>query len=77
MKSRLVVEVDGGQHADQKNTDADRTHALEALGFRVIRFWNNDVLKDINLVCETILKEARSPVQPFPLPEGEGGRQAG
>src|SRR5687768_14522473 len=40
---RLIVEVDGGQHLDSES-DAQRTAALEQLGYRVMRFWNNDVL---------------------------------
>ncbi|MEN3747915.1 DUF559 domain-containing protein [Sphingomonas sp. HF-S3] len=42
---QLVVEVDGGQHDWQSAEDATRTRFLESIGFRVIRFWNNDVLE--------------------------------
>ncbi|ATI79235.1 endonuclease domain-containing protein [Sphingobium yanoikuyae] len=48
----LVIEVDGGQHNDA--VDADRTRHIEAQGFRVIRFWNNDVLGNIEGVTEEI-----------------------
>ena len=51
---KLVVEVDGGQHADQVDADTKRTAMLEKFGYRVIRFWNNDVLENTAGVLETI-----------------------
>jgi adenine-specific DNA-methyltransferase len=54
-EKRLIVEVDGGQHTPE--VDAARTARLEALGYRVIRFWNNDVLGNTDGVLETILRE--------------------
>ena len=42
-RAKLIIEVDGGQHA-LSTTDADRTLVLEAEGYRVLRFWNNEVL---------------------------------
>jgi len=55
---RLVVELDGSQHAVDQHTayDAQRTKRLEADGWTVLRFWNEDVLKDIDGVCLHILK---------------------
>lgn len=53
---RLVIEVDGGQHAVRKHHDALRTAWLKTQGFRVMRFWNNDVLRNTNGVLETIAK---------------------
>jgi very-short-patch-repair endonuclease len=57
-EQRLVVELDGSQHAIDRNTayDAQRTKRLEADGRTVLRFWNHDVLKDIDGVCLHILK---------------------
>ncbi|MFA5968957.1 MAG: endonuclease domain-containing protein [Sphingomonas sp.] len=52
-EARLVVELDGGQHADSM-TDAARTTLIEAYGFTVIRFWNNDVLSNPEGVLEEI-----------------------
>jgi len=52
-EARLVVELDGGHHADSA-TDAARTTLIEAYGFTVIRFWNNDVLANIEGVVEEI-----------------------
>jgi very-short-patch-repair endonuclease len=54
---RLVVELDGGQHAEPEQADHDqrRTAFLEVEGFRVLRFWNNEVLGNTEGVLESIL----------------------
>ncbi len=54
LEKRLIVEVDGGQHAAQVDKDAQRAAWLEAEGFRVLRFWNTEVLRDREAVQETI-----------------------
>jgi len=54
--ARLVIELDGGQHAES-TTDAERTRAIEAYGYRVTRFWNNDVLANTEGVLEAISRE--------------------
>lgn len=72
----LVIEIDGGQHADAADADARRTAALDEHGYRVIRFWNNEVLGNIEGVVETILREIESsPPLPNPLrpPRGREG----
>jgi len=51
---KLVIEVDGGQHAEEVERDAIRTAALEQMGYRVIRFWNNEVLQNIEGACQRI-----------------------
>src|SRR5579862_9200703 len=43
LDARLIVEIDGGQHADNIELDARRTEILCKSGFRVARFWNNDI----------------------------------
>lgn len=55
---RLIVEVDGSQHAraDDADYDLQRTQRLEADGWTVLRFWNDDVLRDIDNICEHILR---------------------
>jgi very-short-patch-repair endonuclease len=53
---RLIIEVDGGQHADNA-MDAERDPRLVAAGYRVLRFWNNDVLRNPDGVLEAILAE--------------------
>lgn len=57
---RLVVEVDGSQHGDGRGADADalRTGQLQQLGWTVLRFWNDDVLTDIDNVCLHIVTAA-------------------
>ncbi|MBL8642402.1 MAG: endonuclease domain-containing protein [Rhodospirillaceae bacterium] len=59
--ARLIVELDGGQHADQVASDAEHTQKLEALGYRVLRFWNNDVLTNIEGVSATVAGALVSP----------------
>jgi very-short-patch-repair endonuclease len=54
VEAKLIVELDGGQHGVQVEKDAARTRALEAAGYSVIRFWNNDVLVNTEGVLETI-----------------------
>jgi very-short-patch-repair endonuclease len=54
IECKLIVEVDGGQHAEQLEYDAMRTAWLEAHGYRVLRFWNNDVLQNIEGVVASI-----------------------
>ena len=71
---KLVVELDGSQHANRTEADARRTENLEASGYLVMRFWNNDVIKNIDGVCETILNtltQTIGPPHPNPLPYGE------
>jgi len=63
---KLVIELDGGQHADAVVADAARTTEIAAHGYRVIRFWNNDMLENLDGVMETI-RRALEPT-PFPSP---------
>ena len=51
----LVIEVDGGQHAEQVLYDRQRTEWLKAQGYRVLRFWNNEVLANTDAVAQAIL----------------------
>ena len=56
-EQKLVVEADGGQHVELKARDEARTAWLQAQGFRVLRFWNHDVLQRRDLVLEEILHQ--------------------
>jgi very-short-patch-repair endonuclease len=56
LSARLVIEVDGGQHSAQAVRDAARTRWLEKFGFRVLRFWNNEVLGNTEGVLEVIVR---------------------
>jgi very-short-patch-repair endonuclease len=51
---KLIVEVDGGQHVEQSDADAQRSASLERCGFRIVRFWNNEVLANVDGVMERI-----------------------
>jgi very-short-patch-repair endonuclease len=53
---KLIIEVDGGQHLEQEEYDNERTLFLQSKGYMVLRFWNNDVLKDIEGVMRVILE---------------------
>jgi len=56
IEKRLVIELDGGQHAQATEADERRTKFLEHKGFSVVRFWNNEVLGDIEAVLERIFE---------------------
>ncbi|MGH8121440.1 MAG: endonuclease domain-containing protein [Rudaea sp.] len=70
---RLILEVDGGQH--ERSTDAKRTDWLEEQGFRVLRFWNNEVLTNMDGVLEAVLR-VLSQSAPSPQPLSREGRGA-
>jgi very-short-patch-repair endonuclease len=70
---RIVIEIDGGQHADSA-ADLVRTTYLNNQGYRVLRFWNNDVLSNIDGVIEIIINALRAaPPTPNPSPPQERG----
>ncbi len=50
----LVIEVDGGQHTENMEYDAQRTEELQKTGFHVLRFWNNQVLQEMESVKEKL-----------------------
>jgi len=55
LKQKLIIELDGGHHLEQEAYDHERTAFLQSKGYRVLRFWNNDVINDLNGVISTIL----------------------
>ncbi|HXP77159.1 MAG TPA: DUF559 domain-containing protein [Stellaceae bacterium] len=59
-EARLIVEIDGGQHGEENLADAIRTEWLEKRGYRVVRFWNKDVLSNTEAVLESILEALRA-----------------
>jgi very-short-patch-repair endonuclease len=72
IEHQLIIEVDGGQHSDQMEYDDERTAGLESQGFTVLRFWNHQVLQEMDGVLERI-RQAVAPSPPTPLPRvGEG-----
>jgi very-short-patch-repair endonuclease len=69
---KLVIELDGGQHAQREDYDAARTAYLNRSGIQVLRFWNNDVMENLDGVCREIADAIRRKqfemLAPDPLP---------
>jgi very-short-patch-repair endonuclease len=66
LAKRIIIEIDGGQHGTSL-LDRNRTKVLQANGYRLLRYWNNDVLSNIDGVLEDILSAMpRPPPQPLP-----------
>ena len=75
---RPVIELDGGQHAERTKYESDRTAWLGGQGFRVLRFWNTDVLNNLEGVREVIAEAcAGEPPLPSPPPRGGGDEEKG
>ncbi len=74
--ANLVIELDGGQHQEQQCHDAERTKYLQASGYRVLRFWNNEVLAHTDAVLQTILNALEAwrgqRSKKVPSPRGRG-----
>ena len=68
LRSRLVIEIDGGQHTEDTENDAARTARLEARGFKVIRFWNDNVLRNL----EGVLTSSQDALRESGFAELEG-----
>ncbi|MCX5515909.1 endonuclease domain-containing protein [Kaistia algarum] len=73
VEALLVIELDGSQHVEEQAAyDGRRTTYLKGLGYQVLRFWNSDILTNIEGVAIEIVRMARQGPHPVPLPEGEG-----
>ena len=70
LSHRLLVELDGSQHGERIAYDQARTRRLESRGSRVVRFWNGDVVRDIDSVLETIYRALSDTPHPDPPPQG-------
>jgi very-short-patch-repair endonuclease len=70
---QLIIEIDGGQHAESKR-DIERDRWLASKGYRVLRFWNSDVLRNRDGVLQVIVETA-SQATPLPNPPPQGGRE--
>ncbi|MBI5194366.1 MAG: endonuclease domain-containing protein [Nitrospirae bacterium] len=68
-ENRIIIEVDGGQHAAERNKDIERDAYLQRFGFKVLRFWNNEVLAAIRESCLY-----HPPLNPLPPREGKRKR---
>lgn len=73
LERRLIIELDGGQHAEQSHKDKQRDDWLRDQKFIVLRFWNNEVVKNIDGVLEVIAKNLQN--TPFLIPSPQGGRR--
>ena len=74
LKARLIVEADGGHHLEQAEEDLKRSVFLESLGYKVMRFWNDEILGDIDAVLESIHRYLIEAPSPRPSPWGRGGK---
>ena len=72
IEKKLIIEVDGGQHAEIIVKDIKRIEFLHKQGYTVLRFWNNEVFKETESVLEVILSRLTEaePPHPSPLPQG-------
>ena len=61
LEEKLVIELDGGQHAAQRSYDQRRTRWLEQVGFRVLRFWDHQVFEELDAVLQVIADELGRP----------------
>jgi very-short-patch-repair endonuclease len=70
----LIIEIDGAQHAENIEYDLERTSFLKSNGYKVLRFWNNEVMHNINAVLELILSSSEpSPALRAPSPSSGRG----
>lgn len=67
-EKRIIVEADGGQHALEKEKDEERTQWLKSQGFTVLRFWNNEILTNIDSVLEVVRLRCFQAANEPPLP---------
>ena len=61
-RKKLIIELDGSQHLDYREYDQERTSFLKSKGYRILRFWNNDVANDLEGVI-VVIQQALSEVQ--------------
>src|SRR3989338_3246441 len=67
-ENRIIIEVDGGQHAAGNKKDRERDTYLKQYGFKVLRFWNNEVLQNTNGVLAVIRENCLSHLPPLSSP---------
>lgn len=68
IEKKLILEVDGGQHAENTDSDAKREEFLKENGYKVLRFWNNTVLQESESVLNAILLSLQEDRTPSPRP---------
>ena len=72
LEAMIIIEADGGQHADQREYDDRRSAVLASMGYSVMRFWNNEILDEIGAVLEQIGLALPDAPSPRPSPKGRG-----
>ena len=70
LDAKLIIEIDDGHHLEQRSSDNIRSQELEFRGFRLLRFWNHEVLNETDLVLQTIHRALNDPLIPGPSPGG-------
>ena len=65
---KIIIELDGSQHMNQVDYDEERTKYLEQLGYKVLRFWNNQILREIDTVLQVIWRYCVPPIRLCHLP---------
>jgi very-short-patch-repair endonuclease len=60
LEKRLIIEVDGGQHDEQSSYDSNRDAWLNSQGYRILRFWNNQIFGELEAVKETIFETLKN-----------------
>ncbi len=73
-EKRIIIELDGGQHTNitEEKKDKSRDKWFKEQGFKVLRFWNNDVFMNINGILEVIIENCFKPPSPNPSHQGRG-----
>jgi very-short-patch-repair endonuclease len=72
-EARLIIEIDGGQHDASAPQEAERSRFLQGEGYRILRFWNNEVLSNLEGVYATIVDNLRRHLPHPTLPHRGGG----
>jgi hypothetical protein len=77
LERKIVIELDGGQHAEleRKEYDRERDNWLKKEGYRILRFWDNEVLTNINGILEVIREHCLEHPPLYPLPSREGEKE--
>ena len=74
LENRLIIEVDGGQHGWENSRDEERTIHLQQFGFKVLRFWNNEVLENTSGVLE-VIGDSCLTLPSIPSRKGRGSKE--
>ncbi len=75
-ENKLIIELDGGQHAANQTEDEKRDHFIKLNGFRILRFWNNEVFENLEGVLMVIRKACLSGSSPSHRPPVKGGEHS-